>query len=185
MGVALSVGDCEVVAVAVECNGVGRVQLKNRRCISFLHAKMPLGKAFGVDLDSTFAYQVPRSVIIKDGVIGLANKALIVGCGIALLVQIFALDKGYYLTGQITGASRVQAQAPKVEWSSSALNQSLPFCADSSTEQLPATNASYPNIYTIFAPAPGAPFGMYQRAGEVQSFKCEQIRDATSRNGDP
>ncbi len=56
---------------------------------------------------------MPRNVLIKDGVIGLANKALIFGCGIALLVQIFALDKGYYLTGQITGASRLQVEAPR------------------------------------------------------------------------
>ncbi len=64
------------------------------------------------------------------------------------------------------------AQHSRPEWSSYALNQSLPFCADTSTAQLPATNYSYPGVYSIFPPTLDEPFGTYRRLNEVKSFKC-------------
>ena len=44
-----------------------------------------------------FGYEVPRTVFIKDGAIGLTYWMAVVGCGIALLVQIFAITKGVRL----------------------------------------------------------------------------------------
>lgn len=138
---------------------------------------MPCSTLFGrtgVWLDNKLAYNVGRTVSIKDGYIGFFYYAVVFGCGIALLVQMFFLDKGYYAVGQLTGVSRIQAQAPYPEWSSSSLQIPLPYCSDTSTIQAPASNESYPGLYYIYPPTSTAPNGLYNRVGHVQSerYSC-------------
>lgn len=135
---------------------------------------MPLDKLFGVDLDEVCAYSVPRYLKIKDGVVGISYCVLTVGIAFALLFQLFYLDKGYYKSGQVAGVSRVQPQAPTAEWRYDALNMSLPFCSDVSTNTLPAKNSQE---YTLFPPTTTSPLGQYRLLGHVLSdrYNCQYL----------
>ena len=133
---------------------------------------MPLGKWYGRDLDEVFAYEVPRTVRIKDGVIGAIHYAVVLAAGVALLVQIFALDKGYYKTGAVVGVTRVQPQAPYAEWTSAALGAPLPYCSNASTNQPPAVNGA--GGYALLPATAAAPHGQYALWGNVTAsrFPC-------------
>jgi hypothetical protein len=136
---------------------------------------MPLGKRCGVDLDNALGYEVPRKVFIKDGCIGLAYWATVIGCGVALLVQIFAISKGHYKTGQVGGALRVQAQGPKVEWTSQELGQRLPYCLDSSVNTPAFQNTS---DYVVFDRGVGANqkfYYQYRDSVVSERYACQYL----------
>ena len=130
---------------------------------------MPLGKRCGVDLDEALGYEVPRKVFIKDGCIGLAYWATVVGCGLGLLVQIFALSKGHYKTGMVGGAVRVQPLGPKFEWSSQALGQSLPYCLDNSVNTPVFSNTS---DFKVF---PGTSTYQYRENVVSPRYACQYL----------
>ena len=132
---------------------------------------MPLDTFCGVDLDEAFSYSVPRYLKIKDGVVGISYIVISVGVALGLFLQIFFIDKGYYKSGQVSGISRVQAQAPYPEWRSDSLNISLPFCSDMSMNALPPKNNTE---YTVWPPNPSSPFGQYKLRGHVLSdrYNC-------------
>ena len=127
---------------------------------------MPLGRCCGRDLDDDLGYSVVRTVKIKDGVLGLTHKLVILGASIALIVQFFAVDRVHYKTGAVVGVSRVQPLVPYREWTSEFLNISLPFCTPLSTNTLPATNSS---LYKVFPHTQS-----YQRLGNVvaSQYQC-------------